>query len=167
VTAWPDRLAVRSWTPADDQAVAQWRYSGRWSVYDQNDGNHMAADDETEAAGYRAVVAADDGTLVGYYCVGSEALVPGIESDDALIDLGVGMAPEFVGDGRGKAFLQAVLDDVARELPAKSVRALIQSWNTRSLSLARAFGFAVAGAHRCGQGGNEVDYTIVVRPDHG
>jgi L-amino acid N-acyltransferase YncA len=164
VTDWPGRLAVRPWTPSDDEAVTHWRYSGRWSIYDQREGNYMAGDDVTKAAGYRAVVAADDGTLVGYYCVGEEALVPGVESDDQVIDLGVGMAPEFVGDGHGNAFLQTVLDDVDRELPAKPIRALIQSWNTRSTSLARRFGFVEAGMHRCVQDDDEVDYTMVVRP---
>jgi ribosomal-protein-alanine N-acetyltransferase len=132
--------------------------------YDRNEGNHMAGHDVSEAAGYRAVVAADDGTLVGYYCVGDEALVPGVESDDEAIDLGVGMAPVFVGDGHGSAFLRTVLDDVVRELPGKPIRALIQSWNTRSLSLARRFGFVEAGIHRCVQDGDDVDYTMVIRP---
>jgi ribosomal-protein-alanine N-acetyltransferase len=167
VTSWPDRLAVRSWIPADAQAVAHWRYSGKWSIYDQHDGHDMTDGVRTEAAGYRAVVAADDGRLVGFYCVGGEALVSGVESDDEVIDLGVGMAPAFVGDGRGNAFLQAVLDDLGRELSAKPIRAFIQSWNVRSLSLARRFGFVEAGAHGCVQDGTEVDYTIVVRPVRG
>jgi RimJ/RimL family protein N-acetyltransferase len=167
VTNWPDRLAVRPWTPADDESVARWRYAGEWSIYDRSDDNQTTVDDGTRAAGYRAIVAADDGTLVGFYCVGDEALVPGVESDDQMIDLGVGMAPEFVGDGRGTAFLQAALDDLGRELPAKPIRALIQSWNTRSLVLARRLGFAEAGAHRCVQDGVEVDYTIVVRRPRG
>lgn len=167
MTGWPDRLAVRSWTSADAQAVAHWRYSGRWSIYDQSDGNHVTGADVTEAAGYRAVVAAADETIVGFYCVGGEALVPGVESDDDVVDLGVGMAPAFVGAGRGNAFLQAVLDDVGRGLPAQPVRALIQSWNVRSLSLARRLGFVETGTHRCVQDGNEIDYTIVVRPVRG
>lgn len=167
MTGWPDRLAVRSWTPVDDQAVAHWRYSGKWSVYDQLDGNHVIGADVTQAAGYRAVIDADDGTLVGFYCVGGEALVPGVEVDDDVVDLGVGMAPAFVGAGRGNAFLQAVLDDVGHDLPAKPVRALIQSWNVRSLSLARRLGFVETGTHRCVQNGNEIDYTIVVRPVSG
>jgi ribosomal-protein-alanine N-acetyltransferase len=167
VTAWPDRLAVRSWTPADDQAVAHWRYSGRWSVYDWRDGNHVTGADVTEAADYRAIVAADDGTLVGFYCVGGEARVPGVESDDDVVDLGVGMAPVFVGNGRGHAFLQAVLDDLGRGQPAKPVRAFIQSWNVRSLSLARRLGFVETGTHRCVQDATEIDYTTVVRPVRG
>jgi [ribosomal protein S18]-alanine N-acetyltransferase len=83
-----------------------------------------------------------------------------------MIDLGVGMEPVFVGGGRGTAFLQTVFDDLRRELPTKPVRAVIQTWNTRSLSLARRFGFVEAGTHRCVQDGNEIDYTIVVRPAH-
>jgi ribosomal-protein-alanine N-acetyltransferase len=129
LTHWPDGLEVRSWTPADARAVAGWRHPGRWSVYDQRDVDGMTA-----AAGYRAVVAADDGRLIGLYCVGGEALVPGVEPDAEIVDLGVGMAPVYAGDGRGNAFLQAVLDDLGRQLRAKPVRALIQTWNVRSLS---------------------------------
>jgi RimJ/RimL family protein N-acetyltransferase len=162
LTGWPDALEVRSWTPADAQSVARWRYPGRWSVYDLEDGDSMSA-----AGGYRAVVAADDGRLIGFYCVGGEALVPGVEPDDEIVDLGVGMAPVFLGNGRGNAFLHAVLDDVGRQQPAKPVRALIQSWNVRSLSLARRFGFLENGIHRCVQDGEEIDYTVVVRPAHG
>jgi RimJ/RimL family protein N-acetyltransferase len=127
-------------------------------VYDQRDVDGMTA-----AAGYRAVVAAGDRTLIGFYCVGDEALVPGIEPDDGFIDIGVGMAPGLVGNGHGKAFLQTVLDDLGGRPPTMPVRALIQSWNVRSLALARRFGFLEIGTHRCVQGGGEVDYAIVVR----
>jgi [ribosomal protein S18]-alanine N-acetyltransferase len=162
LTHWPDGLEVRSWTPADAQSVAGWRHPGRWSVYDQRDGDGMTA-----ATGYRAVVAADDGRLIGFYCVGGEALVPGVEPDAEVVDLGVGMAPVYAGNGRGNAFLQAVLDDLGRQLRAKPVRALIQTWNVRSLSLARRFGFLEVGTHRCVQDGSEIDYTVVVRPARG
>jgi ribosomal-protein-alanine N-acetyltransferase len=162
VTRLPDGLEVRTWTPADAQSVAGWRHSGRWSVYDQRDGDGM-----TVAAGYRAVVAADDGRLIGFYCVGGEALVPGVEPDDEVVDIGVGMSPVFVGNGRGNAFLQAVLDDLGRQQQTKPVRALIQAWNARSLSLARRFGFLEVGTHRCVQGGEAIDYTVVVRPARG
>jgi ribosomal-protein-alanine N-acetyltransferase len=121
----------------------------------------------TAAAGYRAVVAADDGRLIGFYCVGGEALVPGVGPDAEVVDLGVGMAPVYAGNGRGNAFLQAVLDDLGRQLRAKPVRALIQTWNVRSLSLARRFGFLEVGTHRCVQDGSEIDYTVVVRPARG
>jgi len=60
-----------------------------------------------------------------------------------------------------------VLDDVGQELPTKPIRALIQSWNVRSLSLARRLGFVEMGTHQCVQDGNEIDYTIVVRPVRG
>jgi L-amino acid N-acyltransferase YncA len=77
------------------------------------------------------------------------------------------MSPTFVGNGRGNAFLQAVLDDLGRQQQAKPVRALIQAWNVRSLSLARRFGFLEVGTHRCVQDGKEIDYTVVVRPARG
>ena len=54
---------------------------------------------------YRAVVSAVDGDLVGFYCVGREARVPGIAPRDNVIDVGVGMNPALIGRGHGYGFV--------------------------------------------------------------
>jgi RimJ/RimL family protein N-acetyltransferase len=150
-------LLVRAWSPGDAADAARWRYGGRWSVYDQQ------ADHETPTI-RRAVVSADDGRLVGFYCVGDDARVPGLPPNDALTDLGVGMAPDLVGQGRGEAFARAILDDVRRTLPDNPLRAVIQTWNTRSLRLARRMGFEAVGEHRVTRDGSDVGYTVLIRP---
>ena len=158
MTEWPRQLAVRDWSAMDSEAVSGWRYTGRWSVYDQRDD-----DPATDAEERRAVVAAGDGSLVGFYCVGADARVPGLAADDGLIDLGVGMAPELVGMGHGERFAQTVLDDLRSRFPAAPLRAVIQEWNTRSLALARRLGFAPAGRHRLRQGVDDVTYVVLIR----
>ncbi len=114
-------------------------------------------------AGRRAIVDAADGTLVGYYCTGEDARVPGLAADDGVVDLGLGMAPDLVGRGHGESFATAVLDDVRRTQSATALRAVIQTWNSRSLALARRIGFVATGTHRCGEVGHEVTFTILIR----
>jgi RimJ/RimL family protein N-acetyltransferase len=149
-------LVVRAWSTADSEVVSGWRYVDGWSVYDQ-------PADQPPAGGRSAIVSAGDGRLVGFYCLGDDARVPDLVADESVVDLGVGMAPEFVGHGHGEEFALTVLDDVRRRFPATAVRAVIQTWNTRSLALARRLGFVAAGAHRCRQNGGEVNYTVLIR----
>jgi ribosomal-protein-alanine N-acetyltransferase len=157
VNEWPRALAVRDWSAADSVAVSRWRYADRWSVYDQRA-------DDAPTSGRRAVVSTADGGMVGFYCVGDDARVPGLVADESVVDLGVGMAPELVGRGHGEEFALIVLDDVRRRFPGAWVRAVIQTWNTRSLALARRLGFTASNIHRCRQNDTEVTYAVLIQP---
>ena len=63
-------LAVRRLTPADAEAIANWRYPGRDSTYDE-------PVPVTPERGYWAVARGDE--LVGRCCFGAEARVRGVE----------------------------------------------------------------------------------------
>jgi [ribosomal protein S18]-alanine N-acetyltransferase len=153
----PPELLLRSWTVDDATAVAHWRYPGQWSVYSSSD--TRAASDE-----YRAVVSTDDGELIGFYCVGREARVPGLAPDDTVVDIGVGMNPEWVGRGHGAEFMSAVLVGIRRDHPGTPLRAVVQSWNLRALGLARRLGFVATGTHSCLQDGRAVEYSLLQWP---
>jgi [ribosomal protein S18]-alanine N-acetyltransferase len=84
-----------------------------------------------------------------------------------MVDVGVGMRPDLVGRGLGRTFGAVVLDQIRDMCGDQPLRAVIQSWNKRSLRLSRRLGFGVAGIHRCEQDGQEVSYTILVRPPAG
>jgi [ribosomal protein S18]-alanine N-acetyltransferase len=152
-------MKVRPLEPADAEAVASWRYLDPWSVYDPRPGD----DPVSEAAGYAAVVDGD-GTLVGFCCVGQEARVPGLAEADGVLDIGVGMRPDLVGHGLGREFGAAVLEHLGGRFGDRPLRAAVQSWNERSLRLARGLGFRPVGVHRCVQDGREVSYDLLIRP---
>lgn len=156
MSAWPARLIVRSLTPDDAARIAGWRYPGRWQTYDLDQGEDLLS----PAAGYFAVAGAGGGPLVGYCCSGAEARVPGLAGAEGVLDIGVGMDPERMEQGHGKEFGAAVLDHF-RSSGAVRLRAVVQSWNERSLRLTRSLGFAETGTHRCHQEGREVEYTVL------
>ncbi|MFC8527337.1 GNAT family N-acetyltransferase [Nocardia sp. NPDC057227] len=133
---WPPTLRIRPWTPADGQAVARWRYPGRSAVYDITE----------PPTGYTAV-AAPDGTLLGFYCTGIEARVPGLAAVPGVTDLGVGLHPRWVGRGHGRAFAEAVLNSVRREHPDTAIRAVVQEWNARSRRFLENAGCAAISRH--------------------
>ncbi|HEX3649108.1 MAG TPA: GNAT family N-acetyltransferase [Pseudonocardiaceae bacterium] len=161
---WPTRLTVRSLTPDDARRIGAWRYDGPWRAYDSQPEDEPV----TAAMGYWAVAGEDEGQFVGYYCTGAEARVPGLEAEPGVLDLGVGMAPDWVGQGHGRRFAEAVLTHIRRHHGPTVLRAAIQSWNTRSLTLTHHLGFQEQGRHACTQHGEQVEYTILTteRPRH-
>jgi RimJ/RimL family protein N-acetyltransferase len=111
---------------------------------------------------YTAVVSPVDGELIGFFCVGEHARVPGLAADTSCLDVGLGLAPHWVGRGYGAAFTHAVVGFVAVAHPGLRLRAVIQSWNRRALRAAQRAGFTTAGTHFCVQHGRDVEYTVVV-----
>lgn len=146
-------MRVRDLTPADLDDIAGWRYDDRWAVYD-SDGRL------DPAMGYWAVVE-DEGTterLVGFVCLGEDARVAGLSEVDGTLDVGVGMRPDLVGQGRGAAFAATALDHAATR-GARRLRAVVQDWNQRSLRLVERLGFVPCGMHEA----RGVTYVVLER----
>lgn len=152
----PDQLVIVPFTEAHAEDVAGWRYPGPWRLYDSRpeDGLLEASD------GYLAVVGHPGGELVGFLCLGEEARVPGLAEEPGVLDVGVGMRPDLVGQGHGARFGEAVLGHLGTRHPGR-LRAVVQSWNERSLRLARRLGFAETGRHTCEQDGSLVEYVVL------
>jgi [ribosomal protein S18]-alanine N-acetyltransferase len=153
----PGAGRLRPLTPEDVAAASAWRYEGPWSVYDGSD-----VDPISSAKGYQAIVDGD-GTFIGFVCSGADARVRGLDAASDLLDVGVGLAPPVVGQGRGAAILGPVLDSIAAQSEASSLRAVVQSWNERSLRLCARLGFREAGRHVAREPGGDVEYVLLVR----
>jgi RimJ/RimL family protein N-acetyltransferase len=152
---WPEALGVRPLTAGDAQQIAEWRYDGPWQIYSPGFG--MSSE-----AGYLAVAGVDNDLLVGYCCSGVEARASGLLEESGVLDIGAGMHPTWVGQGHGMRFGATVLAYYREAVGARRLRAVVQSWNERSLRLTRILGFSVAGVHACEQNGVLVEYFVVV-----
>jgi RimJ/RimL family protein N-acetyltransferase len=154
----PDHLRIRAMSPDDAREVATWRYAGPWSVYDG-----QPDDGEPDTAGYWAVVDGDD-VLVGFYCTGVEARVPGLSEQPGTVDVGVGMRPDLVGVGNGRRFAEAVMAHCRDRTEAVLARAVVKEWNERSVRLAAGMGLERVGTHECVQGGQVATYAVLQGP---
>jgi hypothetical protein len=155
----PSPLLIRTMTTADAEQVAGWRYVGRWAVYDLA----SAADIVDNAHLYRAVTDAD-GALVGFFCVGAAARVRGLDPDPHIVDVGLGLAPELVGQGRGALFGQTVLSQVSDRFPGRPLRVVVQAWNMRSRRVAGNLGFADIGELHSEQAERQIRYRLLTKP---
>ena len=146
-------------TVDDALRVGEWRYRDRWSVYDI--GSPGVVLDELDL--YWVVTDPAGDTLVGFVCTGAAARVPGLDADASFIDVGVGINPGLVGQGRGSEFGEAVLDHLARRYPDRALRAVIQDWNMRSLRFATRLGFIDVGESISTRQMQQVRYRVLVR----
>jgi [ribosomal protein S18]-alanine N-acetyltransferase len=128
-------VQARELTVEEAERPLGWQYPEPYSTYD-------AAGPLGSGLGFFAV---DDnhGELVGYGCVGAEARVPGVEEEAGTIDVGYGMRPDLVGQGRGREFVAAILAYALATDPNARLRMSILRWNERSRRVAEAHGFRV------------------------
>jgi RimJ/RimL family protein N-acetyltransferase len=128
-------VQARELTVDEAERPLDWHYPEPYETYDAagplGNGNGFFAVDD------------DRGELVGYGCVGAEARVPGVEEEVGTVDVGYGMRPDLVGQGRGRDFVAAVLARVVAEDPSARLRMSILRWNERSRRVAEAHGFRV------------------------
>ncbi|CAA9587940.1 MAG: hypothetical protein AVDCRST_MAG88-4296 [uncultured Thermomicrobiales bacterium] len=139
------RFVFAPMTEPDARAVAAWRYEGPYALYNAD----PARLDETLRAllaprnHYYAVRTTEDG-LVGTFCFGPDAQVPGGDYDDLdALDIGLGLRPELTGRGLGEAFLLAGLA-FAREqfVPAPTrFRLTVATFNRRAIRVYEHAGF--------------------------
>jgi [ribosomal protein S18]-alanine N-acetyltransferase len=147
-------MKVRTLTETDAEAVATWRYLGRYQTYD-------VSKVVTSEAGFWAVE--HEATLIGYCCFGHEARVPGAVEETGTLDIGYGMRPDLMGQGLGREFVGTILDFAVRRFSPSRLRLLILDWNDRSRKVAVALGFGSEGILRSTEG----DFLIMTRATPG
>ncbi|HCF33608.1 MAG TPA: GNAT family N-acetyltransferase, partial [Bacillus sp. (in: Bacteria)] len=88
----------------------------------------------------------DQGDLIGYFCFGGNAQVPGgrdanLYGGEDVIDIGLGMKPALTGKGIGKEFFQAGIAFATKEFNAKMFRLSVATFNTRAITVYKNIGF--------------------------
>jgi RimJ/RimL family protein N-acetyltransferase len=135
------RVRFRSLSRDDAAVIAQWRYLPPYDFY-----NHPCRDEE--AAGellrpeynYNAIEDST-GRLIGYFCLGPDARVPGWDYDNSALDLGMGLDPALIGQGLGTTCLRAILVDLRTQKTKQAIRATVAEWNQRAFRLCHRAGF--------------------------
>ena len=130
------------------QTIGQWEYPPPYTMYSLTSDPNIV--EELMDGSYWAVID-DRGDLQGYYCVGPNARVLGGESvygellDENVLDIGLGMNPNYVGTGNGRSFVTAVLEFAAAKQPVQRFRLTVAAFNRRAIRVYEALGFRSVG----------------------
>ncbi|MNC13978.1 hypothetical protein D3C75_617410 [compost metagenome] len=81
--------------------------------------------------------------LVGFFCLGSAAQVPNDKYtySKQYIDIGIGMRPEYTGQGNGFSFLAFVLSYINKTYGNTPKRLTVAKFNLRAIRLYEKFSF--------------------------
>ncbi|WP_337102791.1 GNAT family N-acetyltransferase [Paenibacillus sp. YIM B09110] len=137
-------MLIQPLAHAEAEQICNWRYDGEYSFYDIADSPGVIS--ELTDGSYYSVKTADEGELIGFFCLGPHAQVPGgqiagLYGGDGIIDIGIGLRPDLVGQGRGSAFLAAVTDYTVGTFRPRRLRLSVATFNRRAIALYTKAGY--------------------------
>lgn len=89
-------------------------------------------------------VQTDSSELIGFCCLGDDARVPGgsyCTFEPEVLDIGVGLRPDWTGKGFGESFIQSILQFSDQKFQPAVFRVSIADFNLRSRRAFEKIGF--------------------------
>lgn len=121
-----------------EEIANNWKYSGMYSFYD------MTADEEDYAEFIDPIKRGNsyfscyvDGFLIAYYSVNI--------IDENNVEIGLGLKPEFTGNGNGLHFVHAVMAHVTSQYGDVNFMLSVASFNQRAIKVYKKAGFISKG----------------------
>ncbi len=126
------KLTFRPLNQEQAQAILNWRYASPYDCYNFN--IDTAKEDLyyllEEKNAFFAILNLQ-GELEGYCSFDSDGQVLGGQYSTDALDIGMGVRPDLVGQGRGKQYAQAVARYGTNLYQAKQLRVTIAKFNKR------------------------------------
>jgi ribosomal-protein-alanine N-acetyltransferase len=149
-------------TEPDAREVLAWRYEAPYDFYDAKD-EELETDVQVLLSPMNNYMSVRDvdGALVGFYCFGSDAQVPGGEYEDEALDIGCSARPDLLGSGLGASFIAMAIDLLWLFFPGqKTVRTTVAAFNDRAMHVCESAGFVKTQdfTHE-----NGVEFTVWVK----
>ncbi|TCP31273.1 ribosomal protein S18 acetylase RimI-like enzyme [Scopulibacillus darangshiensis] len=147
--------------------LTQWRYEEPYNFYDLDD-SAQTINEFMDGSCYSARDEHD--ALIGFYCFGINAQVPGgrkegLYQGEHVIDIGLGMKPELTGKGLGLSFFQTGMDIAKNEYNPKGIRLSVASFNKRAIKLYTKAGFKQEGEPFLSRGNEFIIMTLDLQPN--
>lgn len=123
-------------------AIINWRYSSPYDYYNFDvDTIQQDLHCLTDAKNDFWAILNLQGELEGYCSFGSDGQVPGGDYSSEALDIGMGIRPDLVGQGRGKQYAQAVIEQGMSQYRVQQLRVTIAEFNKRAQRVWGQLGF--------------------------
>ncbi|MCJ8010911.1 GNAT family N-acetyltransferase [Paenibacillus sp. KQZ6P-2] len=158
---------LKSMNLEDAAAIASWKYPHPYDLYSM-DGSEEDISDLMN--GDYVSVRSEEGEIIGFYCTGNSARVPGgydagIYHDESLVDFGLGMNPELTGQGRGTRFVEEGIAYVKRSYPEKGIRLVVATFNGRAMRTYEKAGFKHFGVFTSPVHHRPTEFACMIKRD--
>ena len=134
-------LLFRPMDEANARSMIGWRYDPPYDIYNIPE---PAIEDLvffTDPRNAYYSIRNDDGTLEAFCCFGADAQVPGGDYAEDALDVGWGLRPDLVGQGRGAAYVAAILEFARQTFAPAQFRTTVAEFNIRSRRVCEKAGF--------------------------
>lgn len=140
---------------AAQEIADNWKYPGEYSFYDMTEDiedYEEIVSSEKRADNYFEVE--KDGQLFGFFCIQP--------MEDRLdeVEIGLGIKPEFTGQGMGPAFVEEIIRYIKQNTTAHTVWLDVVTFNERAIKAYKKVGFQpIKEVKQCSNGG---EYTFLL-----
>ena len=136
-------IIIKQVTNNEAKMISKWIYKEPYSIYSL-DGSNGCIKELLNGDYYSALDS--KGNIVGFYCFGRSAQVPighkyDVYDNKNIMDIGLGINPDFCGQGLGEEFLKKGLDFARKEFHAKELRLTVANFNKRAIKVYQIVGF--------------------------
>jgi [ribosomal protein S18]-alanine N-acetyltransferase len=131
---------IKKITKVNAEQICSWKYEKPYDLYnmDANAVNELMSNNYYE-------VVNNEKQLIGYFCFGKEAQVPGWNYDDESIDIGLGLNPSLTSKGLGTSFVMAGIKYAKQNLNEGKFRLTVATFNERAIKTYKKLGFITCG----------------------
>lgn len=142
-------------------AILNWRYTAPYDYYNF-DADARQADLRYLVDPKNAfwAILNPQGELEGYCSFGADGQVPGGNYSVEALDIGMGIRPDLVGQGRGKQYAQAVARYGAGQYGTQQLRVTIAAFNQRAQRVWAKLGFE--RVEKFAKNGDENEFVIMI-----
>jgi [ribosomal protein S18]-alanine N-acetyltransferase len=134
-------LSIKPMSIVSASEICKWKYSKPYDIY------NLSSDTKEELlnCSYFEVRNNMD-ELIGFYCFGKEAQVPGWNYDNKPIDIGLGLKPSLTGKGLGYEFVKEGITFAQKQFIAKYFRLTVAAFNLRAIQTYEKVGFTLTSS---------------------
>lgn len=156
-------LKITNMTVNVAREIIGWRYADDYAIY-----NLDTDDVDTEVEffldpqnHYYAIVDEND-VVVGHCVFYAEGRVPGGDYAQDALDIGIGMRPDWTGQGKGSDITKLVMQFGQEKYNPSHFRATVAAWNERAQKVCSNNGFEEVSRFKATSTGKE--FVILMRP---
>lgn len=135
-------LTIQPMSADHAREMLNWLYPPPYAMY------NLTADDLADEVAYLVdpahhfyAILAEDDDFIGHCVFYDEARVCGGDYSADALDIGIGMRPDWTGQGRGSNLTAQVMQFGRERYQPQAFRATVAAWNTRAQQVCLSNGF--------------------------